>query len=134
MQTNSQRRQQTGEWRSVAEPHRSDPVFTGPAEVRIQGQAPTRLPDSPRILIWRFSFSVSGQEIVPVRSPQAEQGEVWKNLFLSESRLLSYLSLFHLHFYMTAAQSCQHMHLGNLCLRVFFFDTMQISTESQNGY
>lgn len=27
------------------EPRRSDPAFTGPVEVRIQGQAPTRLPD-----------------------------------------------------------------------------------------
>lgn len=33
------RRRGGGAWR------RSDPAFTGPVEVRIQGQAPTRLPD-----------------------------------------------------------------------------------------
>lgn len=48
------------------------------------------------LLIWRFSNSQKGQEIVPVRSLQAEQGEVWKNLFLSETRMLNYMSLFHL--------------------------------------
>lgn len=36
------------ECRNIAGPYRSDPAFTGPAgyEVRIQGQALTRLPDS----------------------------------------------------------------------------------------
>ncbi len=51
----------------MAKPYTSDPVFTGPAEVRIQGQAPTRLSDS-SFGDSHFQFPIRGQDIVPVRA------------------------------------------------------------------